>query len=98
MRKRTRELERLRGEGIVTEESGKTYSATYDLRRTQDELSCRTKSSGDPPMLTTKNILGRVLPVNSFEGYKTLQMADGRRLKFFYTHSDGSIALNQWIG
>lgn len=94
MRTRTRELERLSGRGVVTEETGKTYAATYDLSRTQDELY---DGSGGPPIPTTRDIRGRVLPVTSFEGYKILQMADGRKFKFFYTDSDGSIALNQWI-
>jgi hypothetical protein len=95
MRTRTRELEQMSGHGVVTEETGKTYAATYDLSRTQDELY---DGSGDPPIRTSKNIIGRVLPVVSFDGFKTLQMDDGRRFKFFYSNSDGSIALNQWIG
>jgi hypothetical protein len=95
MRTRTRELERMRGRGVVTDETGKTCPVTDDLSRTQDELY---DGPGGPPIPTSKDIVGRILPVTSFDGSKTLQMADGRKFKFFYKHSDGSIALNQWIG
>ena len=95
MRTRTRELERMRGRGVVTEETGKVYAVTYDLSRTQDELY---DGSGDPPIRTSQNVVGCILPVNSFEGFKTLQMHDGRKFKFFHSNSDGCIALNQWIG
>ena len=96
MRMRTRELERMRGRGVVTEDNtGKMYPATYDLCRTQNVVDL---GPDEPPLPTTRNVVGCILPVNSFEGYKTLQMEDGRKFKFFYSNSDGSIALNQWIG
>jgi hypothetical protein len=97
MRTRTRELERMRGRGTVTEETGKTIAVAYDLSRMQNELFDR---SGDPPIPTTRNVVGRILPASPPDGeIKTLQMADGRKLKFFYAGpADGSIALNQWIG
>ena len=93
MRRSTKELERLRGRGIVTEETGKSYPVTYDLSLTQDEL---WDVPGGPPIPTGTDLVGRVLPMISFVGLKTLQMDDGREFKFFYGDTDGSIALNQW--
>jgi hypothetical protein len=46
-----------------------------------------------------KQITGTVQPVRFFgENGLTLEMQDGRKLKLFFTDTEGSIALNSWIG
>jgi hypothetical protein len=94
---RTREFERMRGHGGETDKAGKVRAVTYNLSRMQNELF---DGSGDPPIPTTRDVVGRILPATLPDReIKTLQMADGRKLKFFYVDpADGSIALNQWIG
>jgi hypothetical protein len=46
-----------------------------------------------------KTVQGVIQPVCFFgENGLTLEMQDGRKPKFFFSDSQGSIALNSWIG
>ena len=82
-------LEKMRGKGVLTDERGEKQKVSYDLRQIQDEIAV---GPGEPPLLGLKSVVGTVLPVVAMWGTNVLEMSDGRKLKFFYRHSNGSIA------
>lgn len=83
-----RVLERMRGRGVLTDEIGEKQKVTYDLQQVQDEIAV---GRGESPLLGLKSVVGIVLPVIAMGGCNALEMSDGRKFKFFYRHSDGSI-------
>jgi hypothetical protein len=85
-------VETMRGGGTVESKTGAVISVKYDLRTVQENV--RGTNVGG-----LKDVKGWVRPVSNFgENGLLLTMQDGRKLKFFFADSDGSIALNEWIG
>ena len=86
---RVRVLERMKGQGVLTDESGVKRRAAYNLQQIQDEIAV---GPGEPPLLGGRKVVGTVLPVGEVGVWYTLEMSDGRKFKFFHYHSDGLIA------
>ena len=83
-----RVLERMRGQGVLVDESGTMQKASYNLQQIQQEIAV---GPGEPPLLGGKSIVGTVLPVRDVGVWNTLELSDGRKFKFFHYHSDGYI-------
>ena len=93
-----RHIERMNGRGTVTSNSGEQVAARYDLDVYQDEIHAGTLVNPGATIPGLKEITGVIQPVRFFgENGLLLEMEDGRKLKFFFTDSRGSIALNSWI-
>lgn len=94
-------VETLAGMGTVTTADGRQVRVEYELDVLQDEVYV---GAGSPPLPGMKEITGRVTALDSaraigvFSDILTLEMADGRKLRFFFTNGHGDIALNQWLG
>jgi hypothetical protein len=95
-------LERLHSTGIVTDSDGIEMRAKYDLEITQDEPE---SGEGIPQVAGFKHVSGQVwstcdpyFVLDHSRKIMTLQMEDGRKLRFFHRGIDGSIGLNKWIG
>ena len=95
-------LERLHGNGIVTAPDGIEMRAKYDLQITQDEAEA---GQGAPRVAGSKHVCGLVWSTcgpdfrsNHSRKILTLQMEDGRKLRFFHRHIDGSIGFEKWLG
>ena len=95
-------LEDLQGTGLVTDAAGDETRAKYDLQITQDEPK---GGAGVPSAVSYKHISGRVW--SEYDPYfvpshirkiMLMQMADGRKFKFFHREMDGTIGLSKWIG
>jgi hypothetical protein len=76
--------------------------AKYDLQITQDEPEA---GQGVPQVAGFKHVSGLVW--STYDPYfvlahsrkiMTLQMEDGRKLRFVHRDIDGSIGLNKWLG
>ena len=94
-----RHIETMDGGGTVTSGSGEQKSVRYELHVYQHEISAATRENPHATIPGMKDIRGRVEPLCFFgENGLTLEMQDGRKLKFFFTDSRGNIALNSWIG
>jgi hypothetical protein len=92
-------IENMNGRGTVTSNIGEEIAVRYDLHVYQDEIHPGTLANPGATLPGLKEITGVIQPVRFFgENGLLLEMADGRRLKFFFTDSRGSIALNSWIG
>jgi len=92
-------VERMNGSGTVTSVSGDQKPVQYDLHVYQEEISVRTLENPNATIPGMKDIRGRVDPVCFFgDSDLTLEMKDGRKMKFFFTDSRGTIALGSWIG
>jgi len=94
-----RHLETMKGHGTMTSNAGEQVAARYDLHVYQDEIHAGTLDNPGATIPGMKEIRGTVQPVRFFgENGLTLEMQDGRKLKFFFTDTHGNIALNSWIG
>lgn len=94
-----RHVERVNGRGTVTSNSGERVAVRYDLNVYQDEIHAGTLAKPGATIPGLNEITGVIQPVRFFgENGLLLEMEDGRKLKFFFTDSTGSIALNSWIG
>jgi hypothetical protein len=92
----------LHGTGIVTDPDGIEMRAKYDLQITQDEPE---SGQGIPQVAGFKHVCGLVW--STYDPYfgldhsrkvMTLQMEDGRKLRFFHRDIDGSIGFEKWLG
>jgi hypothetical protein len=95
-------VERLKGTGLVTTGRGKEVSVRYHLSLTQDEIDA---GAGELPQLGPRRFAGQVWCVHdgSFVAIHlgqtmTLQMEDGRQLRFTHSNRDGGITVTKWIG
>ena len=89
----------MKGNGTVTANNGEQVAVRYEVHVYQDQIPIRTMSDPQTIMPGSKEYRGVIQPVRFFgENGLTLEMKDGRKLKFSFTNSRGSIALNEWIG
>ena len=96
---RMKHIETLKGIGTVTSSQGQPEPVNYELHIYQQEVPAATLDDPHATIPGLKEIRGRIDPVCFFgENGLTLEMQDGRKLQFFFTSSEGSIALNRWIG
>ena len=94
-----RHLETMKGRGTMTSNAGERVAVQYELKVYQNEIDAGSLNNPGATIPGMKRITGTVQPVRFFgENGLTLEMQDGRKLKFFFTDSHGSIALNSWIG
>lgn len=95
-----RQIETMKGKGTVTSRDGtQQVSVQYELHLYQQEIPAGTLADPTATLPGLKEIRGHVKPVCFFgQNGLTLQMQDGRKLQFFFTDTEGSIALNRWIG
>ena len=94
-----RHLETMNGRGTVESNTGEQAAVHYELHVYQDEIPAGNLVEGRATIPGLKQIQGMVQPVCFFgENGLTLEMQDRRKLKFFFTDTHGSIALNSWIG
>jgi hypothetical protein len=98
-------LEHLQGTGIVTAPDGNEIQAKYDLQITQAEPVEPEAGEGVPQVAGFKHVSGLVWSTSDpyfvlahSRKIMTLQMEDGRKLRFFHRDIDGSIGLNKWLG
>ncbi len=91
-------IETMKGDGTVTADDGEQFSVKYELNVYQDEIPAGNMDDPRATIPGLKDIRGWVEPVRLFDQTLTLEMQDGRKLKFFFTDSHGNIALRQWIG
>lgn len=91
-----RELERTgHGDG----ERAQQAPGTCDLDVWQEDIPAGMQNAPDATIPGLKEIRGTVDPVCCFGREDLiLTMEDGRKLKFFFTDMNGSIALRSWIG
>src|SRR6266487_1502335 len=82
-----RHIERLDGSGTVTSSRGDQKPVRYDVHIYQEEISVGSLENPNATIPGMKDIRGGVDPV-CFFGDKdlTLEMKDGRKVKFFFTH------------
>jgi hypothetical protein len=94
-----RHVERMNGTGTVTSGGGVQKPVQYDLHVYQEEISAGTSENPNATIPGMKDIRGRVDPV-CFSGDRdlTLQMQDGRKLKFFFANCHGTVSFLSWIG
>ena len=94
-----RHIETMKGRGTMTSNSGEQVAVRYELHAYQDEVHAGTLANPGATIPRMREIRGTVQPVRFFgENGLTLEMQDGRKLRFFFTDTHGSIALNSWIG
>lgn len=94
-----RHVETIKGHGTMTSNAGEQLEVRYELHVYQDEIPAGTLDNPGGTIPGLKEIRGTIQPVRFFgENGLTLEMEDGRKLKFFFTDMHGSIALNSWIG
>jgi len=94
-----RHLETMKGRGTMTSNAGEKVAVRYELHAYQNEIDAGSLNNPGATIPGMKRITGTVQPVSFFgENGLTLEMEDGRKLKFFFTDTAGSIALNSWIG
>jgi hypothetical protein len=93
-------LEALSGRGTVTATSGKQAAVQYMLLIYQEETPVRVLCGQSAQTNEQTNYEGVVRPVCFFvDNGLTLEMQDGRKLKFAFTHNiRGTIAVSEWIG
>jgi hypothetical protein len=89
----------MKGHGTMTSHAGEQVAVRYELHVYEDEIHAGTLDNPGATLPGLKEIRGTIQPVRFFgENGLTLKMEDGRSLKFFFTDTHGSIALNSWIG
>jgi hypothetical protein len=94
-----RHIDTMKGKGTVTSNNGKKVAVQYELSVYQDEIPAGNLLDPHATIPGLKTVRGSVSPVCFFgENGLLLEMQDGRKLKFFFSDSQGSIALNHWIG
>ena len=94
-----RHIERMGGGGTVTSSRGEQKPVQYDLHVYQEEISLGTLENPNATIARTKDIRGRVDPVCFFgDSDLTLEMKDGRKMKFLFTDKRGTIARGALIG
>ena len=85
-------VETMRGNGTVTANSGQTTAVRYELRVYQEEIPCGTLDDPHATIPGLNTIQGLVEPVCFFgENDLLLTLQDGRKQKFFFTDSEGSV-------
>jgi len=88
----------MKGSGTVTSGGGERVAVQYELHVYQKEIPAGNLLDPNSTIPGLKRYEGWVSPVCFFgENGLLLEMQDGRKLKFFFTDGNGSIALNQWI-
>jgi hypothetical protein len=93
-----RMIERIAGKGTVSGDGGDPTPVQYDLQIFQEQIPARTMDAPNATIPGMKTIRGSVQPVCSDQSGLILEMKDGRKLKFFFKDSHGSIAVQSWIG
>ena len=94
-----RHLETMKGHRTMTSNAGEQVRVQYELHVYQEEIDAGGLNNPGATIPGMKEIRGTVQPVRFFgENGLTLEMQDGRKLKFFFSDTHGSIALNSWIG
>ncbi len=90
-----RHVETMRGDGTVTSSDGEQMPVHYDIEVFQKEIPV----GGGETIPGMKSIHGRVSPVCFFgDGNLMLKMEDGKKMTFFFTDTNGSIAFRGWTG
>ncbi|MDO8682603.1 MAG: hypothetical protein Q7N50_03885 [Armatimonadota bacterium] len=93
-----RHIETMKGNGTVTTDDGQEVVVCYKLDVYQREMqSSALKDSYTSPVLGLKHCEGTIEPVCFFGQTLTLEMEDGRKLRFFFKDTSGTIALIEWI-
>ncbi len=91
-------LETLQGKGFVPTKSGKT-PVEYELRIYQQEIRAKSLENPSGTIPGLKEIHGWVRPFCGSMGEAlSLEMQDGRTVSFFFTDSQGSIAVRGSVG
>jgi hypothetical protein len=94
-----RHVETMNGSGTVTSGSGEQKPVRYEIDVYQEQIPVGSMTNPGATIPGLKDIRGRVEPVCFFgDGDLTLQMRDGRKMKFFFTDGRGTISLRSWIG
>jgi hypothetical protein len=85
-----RQIETMKGRGVVTSSSGEHAMVEYELHTTQEDAYGQTV-----PLPSTD---GWINPVCFFGvQHLTLTLKDGRTAKFIYRNDSGAVHVN-WIG
>jgi hypothetical protein len=92
--------EHVRGNGLVTTDQGRQIPVQYEL------YLCRTVANAKSGRMSSpRSVHGLVWAPHDpsfvfvyFGQSMTLEMEDGRYLRFFHQDIDGNIVLNEWIG
>ena len=84
-------IQSVTGKGTVRSKDGKHVHVKYELTEFQEEV--RAGHMGDPnaSILGLKQIRGWVEPVSFIGDELTLELQDNRKLKFFFTDTNGKI-------
>jgi len=92
-------LETMKGKGTVRSNGGEQVPVQYEVNVYQDQIPIKTLAGPPSTIPGLKEYRGVVRPVCFFaESGLLLEMQDGRKLKFFFKNTQGSIAMNEWIG
>jgi hypothetical protein len=93
-----RHIETIEGNGTVTTNTGERVGVHYTLNVFQKDIPATSHSNPFGSASGMKEIHGHVEPVGFFGQILTLEMQDGRKLKFFFTDGRGSIsASGGWV-
>jgi len=99
---KARSFQRLHGSGIVTTRRGRDIAVEYHLSFPKNDPDGPDQ---DPSQSAPHEFSGQVwCPydgsfVSVYAGKTlTLQLADGRRLRFFHQDRDGGITVTEWLG
>jgi hypothetical protein len=86
-------IDTIEGSGTVTSSSGEHAAVHYVLHIYQDQISVANRQNPNAMAPGLKSIEGPVLPVCFFgDRDLTLELQDGRKLRFSFTDMHGSIA------
>ncbi len=87
-------LESLTGKGTVISRDGTRTPVEYELQVLQDEVPAGHLDDPHASIPGLKSVHGRVLPALSLGEMATLELKDGRRAKFFWRDSRGSVTVS----
>jgi hypothetical protein len=90
-------IETMKGSGTVTGRHGQPVPVKYDLSVYQHDIPATTLKVPHALIPGLKEVRGRVEPVGFLGLTQVLEMADQRKLEFFFKDSDGNIAPRRWI-
>lgn len=77
-------IDTIRGNGFIVSETQGRNPVQYELEIWQKEV----RNDPFPPIPGMEQIRGSVYPAHAFVGEEiTLELQDGRKLRFFYTNS-----------
>jgi hypothetical protein len=90
--------ESMEGRGVVGADDGQKVCVECELNVHLEEIPASSVADPQATIPGLRDIRGRVKPVCYFGQVLTLEMEDGRKLRFFFNDTDGNIALSSWIG